>query len=251
MTVSFALCDSKLSDKIKLVDQAHEWKGLFRKKWREKRCLKFFFGISRRQLEPKNRANAAERSIEWKSIVRSLNGAGEDRRDAENVAQAKSLIPLNLHKDAINIERILPLSLTLFSQFIDSSALAVIVYALSLRPPFYGFINLNLIPFPCFVFSQIVVAFRISFLPAFYLSSNMIYATLFHHREHNYCRIQSLFLNYFKHFKIIKRSARPRTEAGNRKRLEDVYDLHRKIAAGNGTGERYKWLLFKVPCRSI
>lgn len=129
----------------------------------------------------------------------------------------------------------------------------MIVYAPSLRPPFYGFINLNLIPFPCFVFSLGIVAFRISFLPAFYLSSNMIYATLFQHREHNYCRIQSLFLNYFKHFKIIKRSARPRT-GRQPKRFEDVYDLHSKLAAGNGTWlhtARYKWLLFKVPCVSI
>lgn len=36
-------------------------------------------------------------------------------RDAENVAQAKSLIQLNLHKDAINIGNLIsPLSLSLY-----------------------------------------------------------------------------------------------------------------------------------------
>lgn len=79
MTVLFALCDSKLSDKIKLVDRAHEWKGLFRKEKSQTvlKILRDFEG----QLEPWNRANAAARfeSIEWKSIVYSLNGAGEDR----------------------------------------------------------------------------------------------------------------------------------------------------------------------------
>lgn len=185
-----------------------------------------------------------------------LKRGGWRPRDAENVAQAKSLIPLNLHKDAINIENSISLSpsLTLFSQFIDSSALAVIVYAPSLRPPFYGFINLNLIPFPCFVFSLSASwHLEFHFCPLFIYLLIWFMQHCVHHREHNYCRIQSLFLNYFKHFKIIKRSARPRT-GRQPKRFEDVYDLHRKIAAGNGTWlhtARYKWLLFEVPCRSI
>lgn len=125
-----------------------------------------------------------------------------NERESRKPMSRDSIEYKNLHKDVINIENLISLH-----------NLSILPHCLrafkSLRPPFYGFINLNLILFPRFVFLLWHLGFFI--LPASYDLCNIVSK-----KRYNYCSAK--FNSYFSIISNISRSLSDRHEKQVRER---------------------------------